>query len=214
MIDAAEGNIGSADLSNLIIDNCLGGIATNDARRLEVRGALITNCLFAFQGFDHLLFRVDDSIVWDCDVMRSEPPGRDVGNPARSGRDVEDRAGAFGRRPGRRFGIRCRDLAGRQCASGAESPPAGDGPPRPGRDSARRRRGSSCRTVFQAVPGGLRPGRDRRNLLAIALRTRPDSGGRKRPGRRPGFLSPGRDGDRASGHGASAPNRQRGIFRR
>ncbi len=83
IIDAREGNIGSADLSNLILDKCHIGIATNDARRLEVKGALVTNCRIAFQGSDHLLFRVDDSVVWDCgfSVPPDEPPGRRSGIP-------------------------------------------------------------------------------------------------------------------------------------
>lgn len=76
IIDAREGNIGSAELSNLILDKCDKGIATNDARRLEVKGALVTNCRIGFQGFDHLLFRVDDSVVWDCGfpVPPDKPP--------------------------------------------------------------------------------------------------------------------------------------------
>lgn len=71
-INAVEGNIGSADLSNIIVDACNIGLATNDARRLEVKNALIANCWNAICGSNHVLLRVDETVIWNCENIKND----------------------------------------------------------------------------------------------------------------------------------------------
>jgi hypothetical protein len=68
-MDDVSGNVGSALIRNVAVFGGWPeavGIATNDAGRIDVSECLITNCGIAFQGYDHLSFRVDNSIVLDC----------------------------------------------------------------------------------------------------------------------------------------------------
>ena len=67
-IDDASENVGSAVVRNVVV---LGhsrsvGMTTNDARRIDVSGCLVMDCLEAFEGYDHLFFRVDRCVVLDC----------------------------------------------------------------------------------------------------------------------------------------------------
>jgi len=92
-IDDRERNIGSALIENVIIDNCYVGVATNDAHDLRVRNSLVTNCKQAFQGFDHLLFLVERTVLWNCSHISRPgdwlaPPARNATNQINLGRDV------------------------------------------------------------------------------------------------------------------------------
>ena len=67
-LDDLSANIGSARIRNVAV---FGGpesvgISTNDAGRIEVADCLIANCGIAFQGYDHLSFRVSGGAVVDC----------------------------------------------------------------------------------------------------------------------------------------------------
>ena len=42
------------------------GFSTNDAGHLEVSDCLVVGCDMAFQGYDHLSFKVRDALVLDC----------------------------------------------------------------------------------------------------------------------------------------------------
>ena len=71
-VDAAEGNFGEAVVTDVIVDHCQAGLRTNDARGIDATRCLISNCRFAFAGFDHTYFRVDRSQVWHC-AFRTNP---------------------------------------------------------------------------------------------------------------------------------------------
>ena len=75
-----EGNNGSGQLENIIIDRCETGVGTNDANNISLRRALVLNCIVAFEGFNHLSFKVDESLVWNC----IETIKDDIGGPARN----------------------------------------------------------------------------------------------------------------------------------
>jgi len=65
-VDARQGNLGEAWITDVIVDRCRVGFMTNDAGGIEARRCLISNCHFAFSGFDHLFFRVDEVQSCNC----------------------------------------------------------------------------------------------------------------------------------------------------
>lgn len=67
-INDASGNVGSARVLNVAIVGGPGsvGLETNDAARLEAVDCLIAGCEIAYQGYDHLSFRVSRGAVLDC----------------------------------------------------------------------------------------------------------------------------------------------------
>jgi len=58
--------LGSARLSRLIIESCLNGVVTNEARRIRVERCLAARTWAAFCGSDHESFRADEALLWDC----------------------------------------------------------------------------------------------------------------------------------------------------
>ncbi len=76
-INDAEANRGSADIRRVIVLGSEGsiGISTNDAHSVDVSGCAIMGCEVAFNGYNHLSFRVKDALVLDCvrAVFESEP---------------------------------------------------------------------------------------------------------------------------------------------
>ncbi len=80
-INDREKNIGRGRFSNIIIDRCEVGFDTNDAHGMEVSNCFISNCQTAFHGFNHIYFRVADTVIWACrESFREEydrvPPPR------------------------------------------------------------------------------------------------------------------------------------------
>jgi CHAT domain-containing protein/tetratricopeptide (TPR) repeat protein len=77
-VNDVEKNNGSAALRNIIVDNCHAAFSTNEARGMDVRTCLITNCGEAFCGSNHIYFRVDRMVVWNCDCVfmevETDPP--------------------------------------------------------------------------------------------------------------------------------------------
>lgn len=79
-VNAREGNLGEAVVRDVIVDRCSTGFQTNDARGMDVKRCLISNCYYACAGFDHLFFRVDQVQIWNCeaparpDAPPSAPP--------------------------------------------------------------------------------------------------------------------------------------------
>ncbi len=74
-VDAREGNIGEAMITDVIVDRCSAGFQTNDARGMDVKRCLISNCHYACAGFDHIYFRVDQTQIWNCETLeRPEAP--------------------------------------------------------------------------------------------------------------------------------------------
>lgn len=73
-VNDTEANVGSAKLRRIIVfgSGKSLGIVTNDARLIDVSGCLIADCLWAFQGYNHLSFRVNDAAVLDCGAPLSE----------------------------------------------------------------------------------------------------------------------------------------------
>lgn len=74
-VNDAEANVGSAKLQRIIVigsRDSSRGIVTNDARAIDVSSCLIADCLGAFQGYNHLTFRVNDAAVLDCGAPLSE----------------------------------------------------------------------------------------------------------------------------------------------
>ena len=67
-INDAEANRGSADIRRIIVFGSEGaiGISTNDAHSVAITGCAIMGCKVAFDGYNHLSFRVDDSLALDC----------------------------------------------------------------------------------------------------------------------------------------------------
>jgi CHAT domain-containing protein len=65
-INDRQGNVGSAVLENLIIENCQSGICTNDAHEVQVQNSFIANCEIAFKGSDHISYGVKRTIAWNC----------------------------------------------------------------------------------------------------------------------------------------------------
>lgn len=85
-INDASDNVGSARISGVAIFGAGGacGIGTNDAGRIDVSDCLVTNCLIAFQGYDHLSFRVRGGVVLDCDQAVNESTAYQPVPPATS----------------------------------------------------------------------------------------------------------------------------------
>jgi len=67
-INDAEANRGSADIRRVIMFGSEGstGISTNDAHSVDVSGCLFLGCEVAFNGYNHLSFRVRDAVALDC----------------------------------------------------------------------------------------------------------------------------------------------------
>lgn len=65
-VDAREGNFGEAFITDVIVDRCNHGLETNDARGIDAKRCLISNCGCAFAGFDHIFFRVEQAQIWNC----------------------------------------------------------------------------------------------------------------------------------------------------
>jgi len=76
-VNDPSGNIGSARVRNVTILGRPGscGITTNDARRIDVSDCLVANCGIAFQGYDHISFRVSGGAVLDCGQVAEESTG-------------------------------------------------------------------------------------------------------------------------------------------
>jgi tetratricopeptide (TPR) repeat protein len=75
-INAVEGNIGQGTIRGVMIDNCEVGICTNDARSMDVSHCLVANCERAFSGHNHLRFRVDRTMIWNCGLAFREAEER------------------------------------------------------------------------------------------------------------------------------------------
>jgi len=60
------GNIGAAELSNVLISNAGCALATNDARGINVRDSFFYNCSGVFTGSNHLYFNADNIVVFRC----------------------------------------------------------------------------------------------------------------------------------------------------
>ena len=69
-INDAGNNVGGAVLRNIAIFGTptSAGISTNDANSVDVAGCLLVNCGIAFAGYNHLSFRVEDSVALDCRI--------------------------------------------------------------------------------------------------------------------------------------------------
>lgn len=67
-INDAEANVGSAAVRRVAVFGrpTSTGFSTNDAGHLEVSDCLVVGCDMAFQGYDHLSFKVRDALVLDC----------------------------------------------------------------------------------------------------------------------------------------------------
>jgi CHAT domain-containing protein/tetratricopeptide (TPR) repeat protein len=76
MINAVEGNIGRGTLCGVMIDNCGAGISTNDAYSLDVSHCLVANCHRAFIGYNHIQFKVNRAMIWNCGRAFEEAEGR------------------------------------------------------------------------------------------------------------------------------------------
>jgi tetratricopeptide (TPR) repeat protein len=76
LVNAMAGNLGEAVVTDVIVDRCRTGLETNDARGIDAKRCLISNCRYAFTGYDHIYFRVDQVQVWNCPVRLYEhsPP--------------------------------------------------------------------------------------------------------------------------------------------
>jgi CHAT domain-containing protein len=73
-VNDQEANVGRAVISDVIVDNCRAGFETNDAFGIEVKNCLVSNCYYAFFGFNHRYFRVSETMVWGCpDVFYQDP---------------------------------------------------------------------------------------------------------------------------------------------
>ncbi len=87
-VNAVEGNVGCAIVEDILIVggvdfiNSSTGVSTNDANSLEVRRAFILATRTALSGYNHISFRVEDSVILGCETCVSEgtryrpvPPG-------------------------------------------------------------------------------------------------------------------------------------------
>ncbi|MDD8026814.1 MAG: CHAT domain-containing protein [Acidobacteriota bacterium] len=73
-IDDRRDRVGSARLTRIIIDRCVTGAGTNEARRVWLERCLVLRTNLAFYGENHDSFWVDKAVLWDCRVTakRSE----------------------------------------------------------------------------------------------------------------------------------------------
>jgi CHAT domain-containing protein len=73
-INDSANNIGSATIENIIFDRCEYAVATNDARDVRVQQSFAANCgRAAFQGIDHVSFKVGQTLVWNCPSLTEKP---------------------------------------------------------------------------------------------------------------------------------------------
>jgi len=91
-IDDREYRRGAARLSEIIVAECGTAVATNDARSVDIRRALIVNADTAFNGFDHLAFTASEIIAWNCRQLTGEEKGSRIPAPSTNrillGRDI------------------------------------------------------------------------------------------------------------------------------
>jgi tetratricopeptide (TPR) repeat protein len=59
-------NTGSANVSNIIIDNAKYAFSTNDARKLKVNNCLASNCTCVFAGSNHIEFSANRISIISC----------------------------------------------------------------------------------------------------------------------------------------------------
>ncbi|MCJ7487163.1 MAG: hypothetical protein MUQ25_13515, partial [Candidatus Aminicenantes bacterium] len=110
-INDAEENVGRAVVRNVTVFGTPTsvGISTNDANSIDVAGCLLVNCGIAFQGYNHLSFRVEDSAALDCRISFDESTSHRPIPPASSrierGEGVRVLNSASLREPGQREGI-------------------------------------------------------------------------------------------------------------
>ncbi|MCX6558940.1 MAG: CHAT domain-containing protein [Candidatus Aminicenantes bacterium] len=71
-VDDRWTRVGSARLSRLIIGNCERGLSTNEAGSLSAERCLIARTKVAFSGSNHLFFKVDRAVLWDCMMVKEE----------------------------------------------------------------------------------------------------------------------------------------------
>jgi CHAT domain-containing protein len=71
-INDPANNIGRGRVENIIIDSCRFGIETNDAYGLEADNCFLTRCRSAFRSYNHVFFRVNHALVWDCQTAFEE----------------------------------------------------------------------------------------------------------------------------------------------
>jgi hypothetical protein len=83
IIDDRENTVGSAGLSNIIIDGAESGFRTNDACGLEARRVFIARSGLALVGSNHRRFRVDDVVMFNChtpiDLDKQRNPATESG---------------------------------------------------------------------------------------------------------------------------------------
>ncbi len=73
-INDEEANIGRGFFDDIIVDNCGIGFSTNDAFGIQVRNCLVSNCPFAFHGFNHRYYQVSETMVWGCGQVFFQDP--------------------------------------------------------------------------------------------------------------------------------------------
>lgn len=63
-VNASIGRVGTAWITNVVIDRCGDGFNTNDASGMIVQNVIVTRCTSAFVGFNHNFFNVSYSLVF------------------------------------------------------------------------------------------------------------------------------------------------------
>jgi CHAT domain-containing protein/tetratricopeptide (TPR) repeat protein len=77
-VNAVEGNLGSAEIEGVLISGSdtlfrtSTAISTNDANRVDVHRSFVMNRNAALGGYNHIAFRVADSVILGCDVCVTE----------------------------------------------------------------------------------------------------------------------------------------------
>jgi CHAT domain-containing protein len=71
-INDPANNIGRGRVENVIVDHCKQGVETNDAYGIEVVSCLISRCQAALWAYNHVYFRVNHTLVWNCRTAFSE----------------------------------------------------------------------------------------------------------------------------------------------
>lgn len=71
-VNDIERNVGFARLSNIVVANCQHGIGTNDARGIDLQGALLVRCKTALPNSNQLAFTANGLAFWDCAVSIAE----------------------------------------------------------------------------------------------------------------------------------------------
>lgn len=154
-VDAQEGNLGEAVISDVIMDHCLAGLRTNDARGISAKRILISNCHFAFAGFDHLHFRVDRFQIWNC-AFRFNPDSPPPVPPATNRIDLGEEVLFPNRVPE---------------AGVMKSPPSGP----PGAGAEEGRKFNILGNIFLSMKEYERAGAAFRNALELARPEGPDT---------------------------------------